>query len=283
MLERSLALALTLLTACGGPAAEQDAGADAGPAGAALIAEGEALFWRALSGEVELRRTAIATLAQGLALEPDHPRGTLIYAMAVLSAIAEDMDFRYAGDLEPAFVRAIEANPDDPRIPGWYGTVRVAMARALGDEAALAEAIDAMIEAADRWPDFNNFSLAIAFIGLPLDTPYPAMALERLEAIADCGERTDVCRNDNVPHNVEGSLMTFGDVHARLGDVERARSYYTLALEQPTAASWAYREDAQAFLDAVDERAALWANDDPADDPRLFSAGRTSCVGCHAP
>lgn len=291
---RALILSLLVLSmGCEGQAVPADAGpidAASGPTDAgpppdpeAVLEEGEALFFRALAGEKELRGEAIATLEYGLTLAPDHPRGSLMYAMALLSALAEDEDFRVVGDVEPALLHAIEVNPDDARIPGWLGTVRVAMARVLGDEARLEAAIAYMIEAADRWPDFNNFSLAIAFAPLPLETPYPAMALERLDAIADCGARTDVCTNDNVPHNEEGSLMTFGDIHARLGNVEEARRYYTLAVEHPNAASWAYRPQAQTFLDEVDERVARFTNADPMDDPRFFSAGETSCVGCHAP
>lgn len=248
-----------------------------------LLTEGEALFYRALGGETELRDEAILTLEEGLALDPDDPRGSLMYGMALLSALAEDFDLRYANAVIPALEHAYEVNPDDARIPGWIGTVRVNTARVLGSEEQLAEAIDYMVDAADLWPDFNNFSLAIAFAPLPLDTPYPEMALERLDAIADCGARTDVCRNDVIPHNIEGSLMTYGDIHARLGHTEEARGFYTEALAQPSAATWRYRDHAQAILDSLDERIERFTNADPADDPLFFSAGETSCVGCHAP
>ena len=172
---RALTLSLLVLAVgCEGPAVTADAApidaasTDAGPTDAgpppdpeAVLEEGEALFFRVLAGEKELRGEAIATLEYGLTLAPDHPRGSLMYAMALLSALAEAEDFRVVGDVEPALLHAIEVNPDDARIPGWLGTVRVAMARVLGDEARLEAAIAYMIEAADRWPDFNNFSLAI--------------------------------------------------------------------------------------------------------------------------
>lgn len=275
-----------LLAACDGGTPISDAGVpDAGPEedAEALIAEGEALLWRALAGETSIRRQAIRTLERGLALSPDHPRGSLMYGMALLSAIAEDFDVTYLDRAEAAMLHAIEVNPDDPRIPGWLGTLRVASANVLGTEQELTEAADYMIAAADEWPDFNNFSLAVAFIPLSHDTPYPQMALDRLLAIEDCGMRTDVCTNDNIPHNEEGSMMTFGDAYARLGHVEEARTYYGLALASPTASTWAYREQAQEILDGVEDRAARWTNDDPSDDPTPFSAGPTSCVGCHAP
>ncbi len=248
-----------------------------------LLTEGEALFYRALGGEKELRDEAILTLEQGLALQPDDPRGSLMYGMALLSSLAEDFDLTHANAIIPALEHAYEVNPDDARIPGWIGTVRVNTARLLGTDEELQDAIDYMIEAADLWPDFNNFSLAISFAPLPLDTPYPQMALDRLDSIADCGARTDVCRNDVIPHNIEGSLMTYGDIHARMGNAEQARSYYQQALDYPGAATWQYRDHAQAILDSLDERIERFTNDNAADDPLFFSAGETSCVGCHAP
>jgi tetratricopeptide (TPR) repeat protein len=250
--------------------------------GELLLEEGEALYFRALDGETELRGEAIAVLEQGMALEPEHGRGSLMYAMALLSALAEDLDITVVTRIEPAFERAIALNPDDARIPGWLGTVRVRMAQTLGNDEALDDAIAFMIDAADAFPEFNNFSLALAFARLPRSTPYPEMALDRLEAILDCGDTYDVCRNtDLVPHNVEGSLMTFGDVHARLGHIEEATAYYEAALHTPDSHRWAYRSTAQQFLDDVEARVAAMSSDTPDEPPQWFSEGATSCVGCH--
>jgi tetratricopeptide (TPR) repeat protein len=250
--------------------------------GELLLEEGEALYFRALGGETELRGEAIAALEEGMLLEPEHGRGSLMYAMALLSALAEDLDFSVLTQVEPAFERAVELNPDDLRIPGWLGTVQVRTAMALGNQEALDAAIEAMIEAADAYPEFNNFSLALAFARLPRSTPYPQMALDRLEAILDCGDSHDVCRNtERVPHNVEGSLMTFGDVHARLGHLEEARAYYEAALSTPDAARWAHRGTAEGYLEDLPDRVARMSDDDPDDDPPWFSEGETSCVGCH--
>jgi tetratricopeptide (TPR) repeat protein len=268
-------------------ALDTDAGQDAlpSPTAEAVLAEGEALFFRALAGETELRQSAIATLKAGLALDPDHGRGQLLYGMANLSAVAEDGDLLAAINGLPALERAIALIPDDPRIPGWLGTVRVGMARAMNNPTILQTAIDDMIAAADAFPEFNNASLAIAFSKLPLDTPYPQMAIDRLLAIAECAADESVCQNTTkVPHNNEGALMLFGDVYARVGDKTSALYYYDLALTSPDAATWTYATVArEEFIDAIDERIARFLDDDPDNDPQFFSEGRYACVGCHAP
>ncbi|MFO0744676.1 MAG: hypothetical protein U1F43_03245 [Myxococcota bacterium] len=272
-----------------------DASSDVGPdgdatddgassEGRALLDDGEALLWRALGGEVAVRADALATLESGLALLPDDPRGNLMYGMGLLSAVAEDGDIAAALDAIPVLQHAIAVAPDDLRIPGWLGTVKVPIARFTGDAAALTAACDDMIAAADAYPEFNNVSLAIAFSKLPFDTPYPQMAVDRMDAIQSCADTVAVCQNTaRAPHNDEGALMLYGDVHARVGDKAQATAYYQAALASPTAATWKYRAQAQAILDDLDGRIARYLDADPQNDPAFFAEGSTSCVGCHAP
>lgn len=250
----------------------------------ALTAEGEALFFRAMAGELTLRKTAIDKLAAGLALDPEQARGQLVYGMALLSAVAEDGDLFSALKAGPALEKAMQLAPEDRRIPGWLGTIKVGTARALNQPEALDEAIAFVIAATDAYPEFNSVSLAIALSHLPLDTIYPQMAIDRLMATADCAANLDVCKNTaKVPHNNEGALMLFGDVYARIGDAENARHFYTLALTSPDAATWKYATHAQAVLDDLDHRIDLYLDADPSNDPLFFAEGRVACVACHAP
>lgn len=250
----------------------------------ALTAEGEALFFRAMAGELSVRKAAIDTLAAGLAIDPEQARGQLVYGMALLSAVAEDGDLFAALKAGPALEKAMQLAPDDLRIPGWLGTIKVGTARALNQPEALDDAIAFMIAATDAYPEFNSVSLAIALSHLPLDTIYPQMAIDRLVATADCATNLDVCKNTTkVPHNNEGALMLFGDVYARVGDADNARHFYTLALTSPDAATWKYAADAQAVLDDLDHRIDLYLDADPSNDPLFFAEGRVACVGCHAP
>jgi hypothetical protein len=261
-----------------------DIATDTAATARALTAEGEALFFRAMAGELTLRKTAIDKLAAGLALDPEQARGQLVYGMALLSAVAEDGDLFSALKAGPALEKAMQLAPEDLRIPGWLGTIKVGTARALNQPEALDDAIAFMIAATDAYPEFNSVSLAIALSHLPLDTIYPQMAIDRLVGTADCAANLDVCKNTaKVPHNNEGALMLFGDVYARIGDAENARHFYTLALTSPDAATWKYAPQAQAVLDDLDHRIDLYLDADPANDPLFFAEGRVACVGCHAP
>lgn len=251
------------------------------PADPPLVAEGIALCYQALHGDVTVRQQALDTLKQATLEHPDHARAFLFFGMCSLSALVEDGTFAAFADVEPSLARAYELAPDDHRIAGWIGTVKVATARITG--AGLDEAIAAMIAAADLYPEFNNVSLAIAFSpSFGLDTPYPRMAIDRLEAIGDCGLIDARCRNNPAaPHNLSGSLMLFGDVYARVGERDRALGYYSQALVADGADSWPYRAEAQAAVDELDERLARFTDGDPMNDPTFFATGPASCRGCH--
>lgn len=246
------------------------------------VAAAIAACYETLQGQVEGRSAALEALKAAVEQHPDSGRGHLFLGMCSLAALAEDGDIGALGDIEPSLTRAIELMPEDRRIPGWLATVRVQTALVLGDDEGLEAAIEEMIEAADLYPEFNNVSLAIAFAALPLDTPWPEMAVERLAAIEDCGETDAKCRdNEAAPHNVPGSSMLFGDVYARVGRVDEARGYYQSALDADSAATWPLADEAQLLLDGVDDRADAFADADPDNDPDFFLSGTRTCRACH--
>lgn len=265
-----------------GGAAEGGAGEGGGVVDPPEVAEAIAACYETLHGDVSGRDAALAALQQATEQYPDNGRAHLFLGMCSLAALAEDGDLGALGSIEPALERAVELMPDDLRIPGWLATVRVQTARLLGTEAEVQAAVDEMIAAADLYPAFNNVSLAIAFAGFPLETGYPQMAVDRLVAIQDCGEVDEKCRdNEAAPHNVPGSAMLFGDVHARVGDAEQAAIYYGLALEADSAATWPFAADAQSMLDGLDARVAAWTDLDDTNDPEFFVSGLRTCTGCH--
>lgn len=284
----AVGLLVPLLVACdetatgtGGHGGHGGAGG-AGPSDPPDVADAIAACYVTLHGDTSGRKDAIAKLEAATVSHPDNGRAHLFLGMCSLAALAEDNDLSALPKIEPALEKAITLSPEDKRIPGWLATVRVQTARILGDEAKTKQAIDEMIAAADLYPEFNNVSLAIAFTGFPLDTPYPAMAVQRLEAIVNCGETDEKCRdNPAAPHNVPGSAMLFGDVYARVGDKTSASSYYTAALSAPSSSNWLLRADAQAALDGLDARAAAWTDADPANDPAFFLSGKRTCTACH--
>lgn len=288
---RRLLLVLCATVGCSdssGPASDATAtpdaplAADAAPPDATpeppLVQQGIALCYQSLHGDTAVRQQALDTLKQATTTYPDHGRAFLFLGMCSLAALAEDGNVGVFADIQPALERAYELDPTDARIPGWIGTVAVRSAQLLGTPAELTAAIDYMIAAADAYPEFNNVSLAIAFSPLPLDGPYPQMAVDRLQAIVGCGATDPRCLNNpNAPHNVPGSLMLFGDVYARIGDRATALSYYQEALAADGADTWPYRDIAQSAVDDVDARLAEFQS----ANPPYFATGMVSCRGCH--
>lgn len=294
---RRLTLALTCFVfACGdgGGAGGADAvgagdaapgAADAPPAQPAEVQAAIDLCYEALHGDVGKRGDALDALEAATELYPDNARAFLFLGMCRLSAVAEDSNLLVATEVLPALERAYELAPDDRRIPGWIGTVKVRMATIplLGSPEAEAEAIEYMIAAADLYPEFNNVSLAIAFAsGFGNDTPYPQMALERLESITACVATDPTCVNGpNAPHNESGSMMLYGDVYAKVGDLENARHFYEAALTANGADTWPYRAEAIAMASDVEGRVARFTDGSSLNDPTFFVLGEQSCRGCH--
>lgn len=295
MFVRSLLMVglVTLGLACGDSASSAGGQGGAGGAGGAggggssnatpqAVQDAIDLCYVSLHGDVSQRQAGLDALHEATKSYPEEGRAFLFLGMCSLAALAEDNNISVLKDIEPALERAIELLPEDRRIPGWLATVRVQTALVLNDEAGLAEAIDEMVAASDLYPEFNSVSLAIAFSQFPLDTPYPQMAVDRLEAIKDCGESDEKCRdNEAAPHNVPGSVMLFGDVYARVGDTATARAYYEQALVQPSSANWTYAEDAQAIIDGLDARVSAWTDADSTNDPAFFLSGERTCRSCH--
>lgn len=270
----------------GGGGAGGSGGAEEGGAGGAsspqAVEDAIDLCYEALQGDVSKRQAGLDALKQATIDYPDAGRGFLFLGMCSLAAAAEDGQVDAFFEVEPALERAIELLPDDHRIPGWLGTVRVQGAIVFNDPVALESAIEEMIAAADLYPEFNNLSLALAFSQLPLDTPYPQMAVDRMEAIRDCGETDERCRdNEAAPHNVPASVMLFGDLYARIGDEATARDYYEQASMQESSSTWPFLADAEAMLEELPSRVAAWTDADPDNDPAFFISGVRTCRGCH--
>lgn len=243
----------------------------------------EAQFTRALRGEVAMRDRAIRALRAVTEAEPTNGRAFLLYGMAQLSALAEDSSVRYLNTIEPALVRARELLPEDRRIPGWIAVLHVQLAVNGGTEEARRAALAEMTAATDAYPDFNTFNFMLMSPLFDLASGIPMECIRRANSISDCSVRDVRCQNTAlVPHNVEGALATFGDLHARVGDRERALSYYRQALASPDASGWGYRSIVQGYIDGIDARIAGFAAGGTGR-PQFFSEGRTSCVGCHAP
>lgn len=86
------------------------------------------------------------------------------------------------------------------------------------------------------------------------------------------------------PHNLEGTFLLFGDIYAKGGRVEEARGYYESALSLGDSGGWDPRfvATARQRVATVAERAALYRDGDPDNDPPFMgSGGASACAYCH--
>jgi hypothetical protein len=209
--------------------------------------------------------------------------------------------------LPDLFKTAYENNPSDPRVGCFYGLQLVGGGRAMANDALIQQGIAVLDKAVQQWPEFNLFCLGLAYDKLPASHPDYAKAVKAaLDNVDACvGESVDraapdiakyvgqatsegpkrACWNTWIaPHNAEGFYLWLGDLLVKQGNVAAARVAYNdvrLIAEYPT---WPYRELLDDRLSAnLDEKAALYQDADPANDPR-FGGDEVNrrCAVCHA-
>jgi hypothetical protein len=274
-----------------------------------------ALFWDAFHAQ-EYGRIAEVRMAleSARAADPANPRTTLLYAHTGLWRIAEwGRDPSQSPAEIPgiafatltAFEEAHAASPDDHRIHGWLGAMRMAAGRATGDTALVASGQALLDEGVELHPQFNLFVRALSLGGAPRGSTEMAGAIDAMwETLDVCagaevdranpdfrpyfGRATEVgpdrvCWNDALaPHNFEGFFLYFGDWLLKEGDVDGAVAQYRNATRIEDYAAWPFRADLEARIEGAAARAALHADADPSNDPPLVSDGPTQCAVCHA-
>ena len=92
-----------------------------------------------------------------------------------------------------------------------------------------------------------------------------------------------LCNDDGIVlHVFEGFFLHFGDYLLKAGwTADKVRPIYRSAMNSPTFSHWPFAALLQQRIDQADQRAALYADSDPTNDPTLFSASGQQCLGCH--
>lgn len=204
-----------------------------------------------------------------------------------------------------AFEAAAELAPDDHRVPGWLGPLKIAIGNATTDDALIAEGhsdIDAGVAA---YPEFNLFVRALVRANAPRGSAELDEAVEAMWQTLDAcvGEPVDrdnldyapyldletatgtkrVCWNDEkARHNFEGFFLYFGDMLVKAGDPATATAAYQSAQLSSTYATWPYRTELEARIGNAAARDALYADADPSNDPEIVAASSHQCAACHA-
>jgi len=270
-------------------------------------------FWDAFHDDDYERLPALITaLEEARAATPGDFDLEFIAAHAQLWQIAEasrNPSSTDAATLEgvmnavDGFERAEALRPDDARIPCWRGLLQLQTGRLFGD-ATLIEAGQAGLDrAVEEFPEFGWFCRFYAdweqpveseafqaavqagwnsvdvCTDTPMDREHPDVA-PFLDQATDEGPRR-VCWNlDVVPHNEEGYWLMMGDLLAKDGQTDVARTLYENARYRDSYDSWIFRPELEARLTTLDDRVASYRDADPTNDAALGLAN--GCVVCHA-
>ncbi len=261
------------------PCAERPVAADA-------VACAEAAFWSAFhTPDAPAREAAHATLTEVIDRHPDAPAIARAYflrgCLGVALSIENQLGSAYIEGIVPDFERTILLEPDNVKAFSWLDSMELVLAYLGGDAAALERhGRDSVANAALH--SGNVLTISGTMSGLPVDTGFPARAVELLEAWT-C--EYDWCRRNSVkvPFVMPGLQVHFADAYARVGDRERAEQYLLAALAAADADAWPYRDRAETMLAEldriVDDFVAL-GDSDPAIN-LVYANSDIGCLICH--
>lgn len=304
----------SLVIACSDAAPEPTDGTVAPPTPEETVAEARESFWQTFRSE-DLPRAVEATQRLEAAYEahPNHPNNTLLLGLSRLWLLAEADRIPNLSEAEipalafsslQALQEARTLAPDDHRIYSWLGPVMYGTAIATGNEEMAAEASALLDEGVALYPEFNLFTRAQQNSVAPIGSPELAQAVDDVwtsielcigqkverapsELVAfvnqNAADAPPACTNSPLAaHNTEGFLLFFAELLTKVGETELARTALDVLPQVPDYGAWPYQHLVAEQLSHLEERAALFQNDDPSDDPQLISESSHSCSYCHA-
>jgi hypothetical protein len=254
-----------------------------------------------------------AQLSAAAADAPEDPELALTLGLVHLWGAAEVG--RIGGDAGREATHALEAltrlehartvAPDDARIDGFIGAVRMRIGLETGNADLVARGLAEIAAGAARHPEFNEFVLLLVLSRLPRDDARfagafaatrrtmeacnlpvteetPSLALDRQPVGITGPDR--VCWNGpRALHNFEGTWLFVGDLYVKGGRPDLARALYANARTFPESfATWGFHELLDERIERADEHAARFADADPANDPEMVADSPVQCAVCHA-
>jgi hypothetical protein len=198
--------------------------------------------------------------------------------------------------------RARELRPEDPHVNAFLGIAQVALGNVLGDQQRIDTGYKVLIEGVPFYPPYVNGVRTQAMGMLPRDHRYFPEAIDAMYAtFAACGLQASpgqslsvtypaaadtplsTCWNGgHVDHVWEGIWLIYGDVLVKNGDPSLGRQLYETAKLSPTFDAWLFADELDARISGAEERARLYLDGDPSNDPPTWMQERNLCVGCHA-
>lgn len=280
----------------------------------AAAAAGESAFWAVLHGDDHSpakQDETIANLTKAMKRDPKDGRPPFLLGMIHLyrfgqATVRFDQVTDAARDAliaaNEAFAAALPLNWDgtrgDSRVPGFVAAAKFALGVVQDDAALQAEGLADLEAAVAVNPFFNVFDLIPVVQALPAGDPRFAQVFPLLRAyISDPAtlscvvSQPEICSDVGLaPRNVAGALMLFGDVFVKGGALDPANVVQAETFYYPVAEFAVAQTPGYLFADALAERvgpgkaaarAALYADDDPTNDPPIIGSGPEACAVCH--
>jgi hypothetical protein len=191
--------------------------------------------------------------------------------------------------------------PNDDRAPAFGGLAKVIIGNILGNADMKAEGMSDIQKGIQIFPAYSHFLRALASAESAPDSADFAVVLPEMQAVLDtCGATRDSagtpgylkgplpsalrpCNDDGiVPHVWEGFNLSYGDLLLKGGKgADAARAAYNSAKLAPRFDKWPFASALQDRIDHADDNAALYADSDPSNDPKIWMQDGHICTGCH--
>lgn len=195
---------------------------------------------------------------------------------------------------------------NDDHLLGYLGITTVHVGQMSGARNLIAKGDEILEQAVYQFPEFNGFNRWAAHNTDPKDSAGYRQALESLwHSIETCVGAPIDRKNPDIrqymaletsvgrkkacwsqgsiaPHSFEGMMLNLANGLVKAGEIDAARIVYANARYAKNYSSWPYRDVLESIAASnLNERAALYADSNPANDPSFGVPGR-GCVYCHA-
>jgi hypothetical protein len=278
------------------------------PSGSTESATGSA--YDALTAGAQDKVTeVIANMDDAVAKDPSDGHAMFYSAIMRFWQLGEEIDLptnaldelTEAKTMIANFRTAQAALPDDDRAPAFGGLAKVVIGNIISDADMRSEGMSDIDHGIQIFPSYSYFLRALASAESPAESDDFASVLPSMQAVLDtCNSKKDstggydydkgplpsdlrVCNDEGiVPHVWEGFLINYGDLLLKAGKgADQARAMYHAATRAPRFDKWPFASALQDRIDQADSRAALYADGDPSNDPKIWMQDGHICTGCH--
>ncbi len=273
----------------------------------AAAAAGEAGFWDVLLGDdnsESRQQVVLRTLQTAVHRHPRDGRAQFLLAMLHLYRFGQrvtsldNVTAEARAELaasNSAFAIAVPLlwndalGAGDSRVPGFAAAAKYVHGTVENDAAERAQGLADLEHAVAVNTFFDVFDYIPILQFLPPSDPTFQQAYASFNAYLNDPEtlqclntQPDICNNAGfAPRNVQGTLLLFGDLYAKGGNLAQAQLWYALDSAFPGSTTWAFAPLIQDRVSNAATRVALYADADPSNDPPVIGVGAEACANCH--